>query len=757
MAAARAWDRMVRAIALSIGAAGILFLLISDPVVTEQLPWAVPWWNVLALACLAGPLAVLLLGALWLPPRWLRAAALVLVLGQLVVLALVPLGWQRGALSLGEGWPWALGIGAVAVCAVPLACGGRVLAPYLVLFAALHSVALWWALDDLSTAALVSSAVQSPTLGLVFAAVVLVALRSGRQLDVETGLLRAEAGRRAWARALAVERSRVDALVRDAVVSALWAGGWGADGQTVRRGARLGLTVLAELADPAYARSHLAAAEVVARLRQLCVELDEDLVFSAQVAEPDEQVSVDAARLLQEVVGEAVRNSVAHAGGSGTVARSVAVRVGGGRVSASVSDDGVGFDPARVPPQRTGIEVGMRARAAQVEGAELVIRSAPGRGTEVQVSAPVYVRVPDPGQPRPERTAPVGRPVEPTTAAQVVGLHTRGAAVLAALYLALQVVRLFELHLPLWATALNVVVLVVLAVGAAMLLAGGADMMRLPQAVVLSLIPLLVALCGIAVMSTDGQVSPAVLWWGEPTAMLMAFLPLRGRFGLAWAGQGVMLGAVQVWLLLTGARFPVDFAQFALSLVMLVAVCSLFAALIRRQVRAINSTRVALIAVTTEWAEAEARLHERDEQLAYLRAVAEPLLVRMERDGALDERTRAHARLMECRLRDRIRARALASEPVLDAAQAARSRGVEVTMLDDGALSGAPEQRVEEVREVVRRQLEGVGGESVTVRVLPPGRPELCTVVVTGEQRTEVVRISAGVGGELLDVAVEPL
>lgn len=51
----------------------------------------------------------------------------------------------------------------------------------------------------------------------------------------------------------------------------------------------------------------------------------------------------------------------------------------------TVADDGVGFDPARVDQRRLGIAVGMRARAALIDGAEVAVTSAPRAGTTVTV------------------------------------------------------------------------------------------------------------------------------------------------------------------------------------------------------------------------------------------------------------------------------------------------------------------------------------------------------------------------------------
>jgi len=52
-----------------------------------------------------------------------------------------------------------------------------------------------------------------------------------------------------------------------------------------------------------------------------------------------------------------------------------------------VADNGVGFDPAAVPPAHFGLE-GIRTRA-RLLGAELVFDTAPSHGTKVVVRLPL--------------------------------------------------------------------------------------------------------------------------------------------------------------------------------------------------------------------------------------------------------------------------------------------------------------------------------------------------------------------------------
>ncbi|HEV8230208.1 MAG TPA: GAF domain-containing sensor histidine kinase [Candidatus Limnocylindria bacterium] len=95
-----------------------------------------------------------------------------------------------------------------------------------------------------------------------------------------------------------------------------------------------------------------------------------------------------AERALLRIVGEALRNVATH---SGATRAKVTVEYRPDRLSATVQDDGKGFDAAKMldaaeQEGHFGL-VGMRERAEGL-GGQVVIRSEPGRGTVVHVTIP---------------------------------------------------------------------------------------------------------------------------------------------------------------------------------------------------------------------------------------------------------------------------------------------------------------------------------------------------------------------------------
>jgi len=91
--------------------------------------------------------------------------------------------------------------------------------------------------------------------------------------------------------------------------------------------------------------------------------------------------------VLYRVAKEAVSNSVRHSGGT---AITVTITGAADSVRLSVTDDGDGFDTARVLGEGTA-GIGLRSIVDRVErdGGQLLIDSRPGQGTAVVVTIPV--------------------------------------------------------------------------------------------------------------------------------------------------------------------------------------------------------------------------------------------------------------------------------------------------------------------------------------------------------------------------------
>jgi len=209
------------------------------------------------------------------------------------------------------------------------------------------------------------------------------------------------------ARALAEERSQMAAHVHDSVLQTLALIQRSAeDPQSVVRLARAQERELRAWLFEGRAPGSLGdevtnQAEGVGLLQR---HVEADHGITVQVVMVGDCPLTEALRALLDAAREATVNS---AKWSQAPQVSVYAEVEPGAVMLFVRDRGQGFDPAAVPADRQGIAQSIRARMARY-GGTVVIRSAPGEGTEVELKMPV---------PTTTTTTPTPTTTTPTTPA----------------------------------------------------------------------------------------------------------------------------------------------------------------------------------------------------------------------------------------------------------------------------------------------------------------------------------------------------
>ncbi len=114
----------------------------------------------------------------------------------------------------------------------------------------------------------------------------------------------------------------------------------------------------------------------------------ESLPVRLQAPESIAGLSRDAALGLFRIAQEALRNAARHAGAS---AVDLAMEPEAGGVRLSIRDDGAGFDPL-AERARPGLGLASMRERAELLGGRIDIRSAPGRGTTIEVWAPSETR-----------------------------------------------------------------------------------------------------------------------------------------------------------------------------------------------------------------------------------------------------------------------------------------------------------------------------------------------------------------------------
>ncbi|WP_051198148.1 sensor histidine kinase [Gordonia shandongensis] len=220
--------------------------------------------------------------------------------------------------------------------------------------------------------------------GIVFTSIfVLLAaavLRIGDELDRS----RQEAGRIVSAGVDTVERARVDALIHDRVLATFVLAAADRDDPRVAEQACDAVRALDRLVDAVPTDDDpVSAVEAVARVRAVISGVSADVPVTVELSEQPGACPPGVVAALAEAAAEAVRNSVMHAGRDAQCIVLLTVDDTGMRIV--VADDGVGFDPHAVSPDRLGLVLSIRRRVGRLAGGRCDVASVRGRGTTVRL------------------------------------------------------------------------------------------------------------------------------------------------------------------------------------------------------------------------------------------------------------------------------------------------------------------------------------------------------------------------------------
>jgi signal transduction histidine kinase len=372
-----AQERLERRLTGLAALAGLLFLLGTLPVIVV-FP-RVAWWWVAIAAVMLGLLVLLVVASMRISLGCLRFAWRAIAVACWALEFTIFFAWSPADADALQPWAW------------PLLPAGVML---LGLLTQTWKAILWTvgiALAPLVSAVIVTGRIpegvfHNTPLALTGVTLVLIltAVRARlRQSFAAEAAARVSERRSALARAEAEQQRALARLVHDDVLAVLTAamqlGGRIPD--ELRAEARAALAVLdreAPLPAPdAPMPTDAAAADLAAHVREIAPAAL--AVLSVQPGEVPRPVVEEFSRAL----GEAVRNSVRHAGGAEIVVR---ITAGDGLLRVVAQDDGAGFDPDRVDPERLGVRESIVGRIRALRGATAELHSRPGDGTEVTLS-----------------------------------------------------------------------------------------------------------------------------------------------------------------------------------------------------------------------------------------------------------------------------------------------------------------------------------------------------------------------------------
>lgn len=226
--------------------------------------------------------------------------------------------------------------------------------------------------------------------------------------------------------------------------------------------------------------------------------------------------------------------------------------------------------------------------------------------------------------------------------------------------------------------------------------------------VVSALIPWLVTLS----LYPADRTEPFATWYIGALGLLAVVCVVRRQFVMGWLTLAALVVAASVPL-----GMVVALNLGLVGSVMWVVIAQLLVIFWDRAVH--DTERLAEIqqAVSAWDATQLVRQRERRLRTQFALAVAGPVLARVvAARGALDQQERLDARLAEGRLRDELRGADLLNDAVRDGIEAARRRGVVVTVFDEGGLDGVDEGRRREIRDELARVLTSAQSGRLIIR-----------------------------------------
>ena len=510
----------------------------------------------------------------------------------------------------------------------------------------------------------------------------------------------------------------------------------------LRRSAREALVSLH--GSPESAAKACTCAELFSALSGRLRAIGGDGVVVSSSIDRDPPVPRSVAQAFEGAAAEALRNSLAHAAGaapergaSDRVTRTATLHSDPDGVVVTISDDGRGFDPDRTPLDRHGITGSIMTRMHDVGGTAR-IDAAPGAGTTVTLTWTDATR--RPAEPEPAGSRP-GRPAGPApAAASPLSLSACMEApitrVIAVCVLAIcTYVLLLEVRAGSYRRPAPVIGGLGAMSAAALLMLRAWPKQRMPRRAAAWAAVLIGAANSAVLFQIDVAGWPGcAAWCTGAGAALCCGLLARDRIREAWAGLGLLVATSGVWTLATGWDPTMILTWMAGQII---PVCLW---------RAIARLSVALTAATAEnetiGAEAAARRRAEQESQRLMRQAMDsvrerstPVLTAVSSGRPSTPALCAQARMLEAELRDERRAHVFTGTDVVDAARAARTRGIDVTLLDD---RGPAEKAAGRIRDAVMTRavqaLDGADGGRVIIRLLPPRqRPEFMSVVTADD------------------------
>ena len=491
--------------------------------------------------------------------------------------------------------------------------------------------------------------------------------------------------------------------------------------------------------------SSVRSSELLAALtRRLRAIGGDDVVISDSITK-NLNLPQETAQALVDAAAEALRNSLTHAAGPdrGPIMRTAALRSDADGVTITVSDDGRGFDPERAPISRHGVSGSIIARMRDAQG-QALIDSSPGAGTTVTLSwnprttttaesptGPCARTDPEAGQTQaavPTTRAPAVTP--PLSLASSMEARTPRIIVVC-IFVLYALVTLLEMRAGSYRRLAPVIAGLLAMVLAALALLKRWPAHRMPAREA----ALVAAAAGganvLVLFQIDSAGWPGYTSWciGAGTTLCCGLIA-RERPRQAWAGLVLTIIVIGMWTLDTGHN-PIIILTLGAGQLFPLVIWHLTARLsvdITARTAASETAGAEIAAQRRAHRESEALMRQ---AMTSVRRRVEPLLTAIADGAPITAGMRARARMLEAELRDERRAPFFTGTRVIESARAARTRGIDVILLDDrGTSGGLTDDAQKTIINQAIRALDDARKGQVVIRLLPPRqRPRLLSIV----------------------------
>ncbi|AZG48341.1 sensor histidine kinase [Gordonia insulae] len=374
--------RMQRIGARFVGCGLLVFTLVMLPVTVRCADLTDAWWTPVSLLLVVGPALALVTATLRPVPQGLMVLTCVSAIAYVVATLLWFVAWRGVPDDVTRYSVWLCQFPSVPSIALVLVLrpgwafvhlvGATVLAH------AANQVGLY---GEIRPATMLSAPLTMALSG-VFMAVAYATVRNVQSLDARRAAMLRAAASSAADMAQEGERTRFAAMIHDKVIASLLAVGAGRSDPRVARQAAATLEEL-DRRDDDTEGGEVTVVRFADGIRRSATAVGGRI--RTEIAMPEEEISypTSVVAAMTGTTDEAVRNWRRHAGpGAHCV---IDADFHDGAVRIVIADDGVGFDPRSVSPERYGIAVGVHGRMDALPGGSARIHSAPGEGTAVVV------------------------------------------------------------------------------------------------------------------------------------------------------------------------------------------------------------------------------------------------------------------------------------------------------------------------------------------------------------------------------------